>query len=41
MLLAVIAAPDLDHSYCKRRAQLEQFEAAVQQSQANAGILAK
>jgi RND family efflux transporter MFP subunit len=37
-VLAVIAAPDLDQQLLQARAQLEQFEAAVQQSQANADL---
>ena len=37
-VLAVIAAPDLDQQLLQARAQLEQFEAGVQQSQANADL---
>jgi RND family efflux transporter MFP subunit len=37
-VLAVIAAPDLDQQLLQAKAQLEQFEAAVQQSQANADL---
>jgi RND family efflux transporter MFP subunit len=37
-VLAVIAAPDLDQQLLQARAQLEQFEAAVQQSQATADL---
>ena len=37
-VLAIIAAPDLDQQLLQARAQLEQFEAAVQQSQANADL---
>jgi RND family efflux transporter MFP subunit len=37
-VLAVIAAPDLDQQLLQAKAQLEQFEAAVQQSRANADL---
>jgi RND family efflux transporter MFP subunit len=37
-VLAVIAAPDLDQQLLQAKAQLEQFAAAVQQSQANADL---
>jgi RND family efflux transporter MFP subunit len=37
-VLAVIAAPELDQQLLQAKAQLEQFEAAVQQSQANADL---
>jgi RND family efflux transporter MFP subunit len=37
-VLAVIAAPDLDQQLLQAKAQLEQFDAAVQQSQANADL---
>jgi RND family efflux transporter MFP subunit len=37
-VLAVIAAPDLDQQLLQAQAQLEQFAAAVQQSQANADL---
>jgi RND family efflux transporter MFP subunit len=37
-VLAVIAAPDLDQQLAQARAQLVQFEAAVQQAQANADL---
>ncbi|SFJ97403.1 efflux RND transporter periplasmic adaptor subunit [Methylocapsa palsarum] len=37
-VLAVIAAPDLDQQLAQAKAQLVQFEAAVQQAQANADL---
>jgi RND family efflux transporter MFP subunit len=37
-VLAVIAAPDLDNQLSQGKAQLEQFEASVQQAQANADL---
>jgi RND family efflux transporter MFP subunit len=37
-VLAVIGAPDLDQQLAQARAQLVQFEAAVQQAQANADL---
>jgi RND family efflux transporter MFP subunit len=37
-VLAVIAAPDLDQQLAQARAQLVQFDAAVQQAQANADL---
>jgi RND family efflux transporter MFP subunit len=37
-VLAVIAAPDLDNQLTQGKAQLEQFEAAVQQAQANSEL---
>jgi RND family efflux transporter MFP subunit len=37
-VLAVIAAPELDQQLLQAKAQLEQFEAAVQQSQATADL---
>jgi RND family efflux transporter MFP subunit len=37
-VLAVIAAPDLDKQLTQGKAQLEQFEASVQQAQANADL---
>jgi RND family efflux transporter MFP subunit len=37
-VLAVIAAPDLDQQLAQAKAQLEQFEAAVKQAEANADL---
>lgn len=37
-VLAVIAAPDLDQQFAQAKAQLVQFEASVQQAQANADL---
>ena len=37
-VLAVIAAPDLDQQLAQAKAQLVQFEAAVQQAEANADL---